>query len=449
MVTINRALAQVKRELASRLSSKAILEKCRQIGHCWRESPLDPAITVYLFAMQILAGNTACNHLRLLSGLDFTASAYCQARQRLPLEVIRDLARQVGRQLADANQPLSLWHGHRVFLVDGAGCSMPDTAALQKEFGQPAGQKEGCGFPVVSTLIMVHAYSGAIMDMLLRPLYVHDMSGVARLHADLRPGDVLIGDRAFSSYAHLGLLQQRGLHGIFRIHQRTIVSFRPRRRHARLWPKKQRQGKPTSRWIKRLGRNDQLVEYFKPKPKPAWMSQEQFDSLPPSLLVREVRWRIRRRGFRVQEVTLMTTLVDSQLYPACELAEQFLRRWSIEGDIDHLKTTMGAAVLHCKSVSGVTKELWAFALVYNLVRQVMIEAARRQNVDPARISFVDALRWLASVGPGSTLQDLVVNPHRPGRCQPRVVKRRMKPYPLMTKPRALLKQEMDNKRVAA
>lgn len=449
MVTIDQALAGVKADLSDLLSTQAILAKCRQIGHVWRESLLNPATTLHLFIMQILSGNTACSHLHHLSGLGFTASAYCQARARLPLRVIQDLARQIGQRLSDAGEPSALWRGHRLLLVDGASCSMADTPELQKHFGQPSGQTEGCGFPVASTLLLMHAYSGAILDMLLRPLYVHDMSGVARLHPDLRAGDVLTGDRAFASYAHLCLLQERGLHGIFRVHQRTIVSFRYRRRHAGRFPKGRRQGKPTSRWIRRLGPRDQLVEYVKPKQKPQWMTPEQFDGLPQTMVVREVRYRVEQPGFRVKEVTLVTTLLDPRQYPAAELAQRFLERWKIEGNIAYLKTTMGAAVLHCKSVAGVTKELWAFILTYNLVRQVMVEAARRQQVDPARISFIDTLRWVTCAQVGSELCNMVVNPLREGRFDPRVIKRRLKEYLLMTRPRAVLKQEMIGKRLAA
>jgi hypothetical protein len=462
MVTINYALARVKADLAKLLDPEAILENCRRIGHDWRRSLLNPATTLHLFIMQILAGNTACHHLRHLSGLGFTASAYCQARAKLPLKLIQDLARQVGQRLSVPPEVGSagiggaggiggtgLWRGHRLFLVDGTGCSMPDTPELRRHFGQPGGQKKGCGFPVASALLLMHAASGAILDMLLRPLRVHDMSGVAQLHADLHPGDVLMGDRAFCSYAHLALLRERELHGIFRLHQKTIISFRYRRRHAASFPKSQRQGKPTSRWVGRLGFHDQQVEYFKPQEKPDWMSPAQFEALPESMVLREICCRIPREGFRVQEVTLLTTLLDPETYPAAELAQRFLERWRIEGNIDHLKTTMGAAVLHCRTVAGVTRELWVFILTYNLIRQVMIEASRRQEVDAARISFIDALRWIAGAAVESELGDLVVNPLREGRFEPRVIKRRMKQYPLMTRPRAVLKQEMTDKRVAA
>jgi hypothetical protein len=432
------------------LDEQTILERCRQRGHRWRNRILNPAVTLHLFVMQILAGNTACWALRHLSKMSFTASAYCQARQRLPLALIQQLVREIAARLSNqADEPDALWHGHRVFRVDGSSSTMPDTPELQGHFGQPTNQKKGCGFPVTTLLLLVHAGTEAIMDLLIRPLRVHDMSGVVELHPDLRPGDLLVGDRAFGTYAHLCLLHLRGIFGLFRLHQKTKVSFRYRRRHAKQFPKGQRKGKPTSEWIKRLGPNDQLVRYFKPKVKPKWMTQEQYDSLPDSLVVREHRYRVNRKGFRVRQITLVTTLLDPVEYPVAELEAQFLDRWNIETDLDHLKTTLGAAVLHSKTVEGVTKELWAFALVYNLVRQVMIEAAKRQGVDVARVSFVDALRWLACAEVGEELCDLVVNPLRSGRVEPRVLKRRLKEYARMTKPRAVLRQELMAKKVAA
>ena len=141
----------------------------------------------------------------------------------------------------------------------------------------------------------------------------------------------------------------------------------------------------------------------------------------------------------------MTTLLDAERYSLSRLAELFRNRWEIETNFRHLKTTMKMDVLKCKTVDGVLRELHVFALIYNMVRQVMLEAACRQRVDVRRISFIDALRWLQSAEPGDDLVKLVVNPHRPNRLEPRVRKRRPKPYPLMTKPRRQLKKELDVK----
>jgi len=270
------------------------------------------------------------------------------------------------------------------------------------------------------------------------------MSGAAKLHPELHAGDVLVDDRGFCSFAHLALLLARGVHGLMRMHQRTIVDFTPGREHVvpGKGGKKGIKGKPRSRWIKQLGKTDQIVEWFKPTTKPKWMSAEQYAALPASIIVRELRYTIHQKGFRPEGITLVTTLLDVERYPIWELAEQFRRRWEIETNFGHLKTTMKMDVLKCQTVDGVLRELYVFALVYNLVRQVMLEAAHRQEVDVGRISFVDALRWLQTASLGDEMPRLVVNPHRPNRLEPRVIKRRPKPYPLMTKPRRQLKKEL-------
>ena len=151
----------------------------------------------------------------------------------------------------------------------------------------------------------------------------------------------------------------------------------------------------------------------------------------------------------MREVTLVTTLVDAELYPLVELAGLYRRRWEVEGNLKDLKTTMKMDILRCETVAGVSKELLMFALVYNLVRVVMLEASRRQGVPVDRISFVDALRWLSEARPGVALPKLVVNPDRADRAEPRVRKRRPKQYPLMTKPRSELRKALLEKKVAA
>jgi hypothetical protein len=292
---------------------------------------------------------------------------------------------------------------------------------------------------------MLHAGTGMITKMLASPLRTHDMSKTVKLHPELQPGDLLIADRAFCSYAHLTPLWQRGSHALLRIHQRTIVDFTPGRAHTISGQSKagSQKGMPRSRWIKQLGTTDQIVAWLKPPERPRWMSREQFAALPDSIVVRELRYAIHEKGFRVKEITLVTTLLDPNHYTIDNLAGQFRQRWEIETNFGHLKTTMKMDVLKCKTVAGVLRELHIFAIIYNLVRQVMLEAAKRQAVDVRRVSFIDALRWLQTASPGDQLPKLVVNPHRPNRLEPRVCKRRPKEYPLMKKSRRQMKKELE------
>jgi hypothetical protein len=322
---------------------------------------------------------------------------------------------------------------------------MPDSPELQAHFGQPAGQAEGCGFPVAHLMVRCDAFRGYLLETQALPLESHDMAGVPALHQALEDGDVLVGDRAFASYAHLALCLGRGVHGVFRAHQKQIIDFRPHRRMAR----KGEKGKPHTRWLRRLGKHDQLVEYFKPKERPAWMTAEEYARLPDAIVVREIRYTIREPGRRTRVVTLVTTLLDPEGYPAEELARLYGLRWRVETNLRHLKQTLGLDILRCTSVEGVLKELTLFVLIYNLVRRVMCEAARRQEVEVDRISFIDAWRWLRHARPEDDLSDLRVNPERPGRYEPRVRKRRPKEYPVMKRPRHVLQEEFRRKKVAA
>ena len=339
------------------------------------------------------------------------------------------------------------WLGHRTFWADGSSVSMSDTPELQAQFGQPGRQKPGCGFPVAHLMTLFHATTGLVLEMLSAPLRTHDLSQVVRLHPELKAGDGLIADRGFCSYAHLALLARKGAHAVFRIHQKQIVDFTPGRPHvepSHRSPKGQA-GLPRSRWVTQLGNHDQIVDWLKPVTIPEWMTPQQYAQLPDPLRVRDLRYRVHQKGFRVNTITLVTTLLDSTRYRVADLADLFFARWGIETNFAHLKTTMGLDVLKCKTVNGVLKELIVLALIYNLVRLVMGQAARRQQVAIERISFIDALRWLTAAQDHEALPPLVVNPHRPGRYEPRVRKRRPKQFPLMTQPRQTLRKSLVNK----
>lgn len=448
--TITAALRQIREDIAAVLSPDTLRSLCEQVGHTWRERVLDPVTTIHLFLLQILHRNTACAHLPRLTGRTFTPSAYCQARTRLPVAVLQELL----ARLVDAVRPLTggadgRWRGLRTFFVDGSGVSLPDTPALQAVFGQPTNQAVGCGFPVGRVMALFHAGTGLLLKLLTAPLRSHEMAQAVGTHDALRPSDVLVGDRAFGTFAHLAVLTARGLHGVFRNHQARIVDFRPGRSHAVPGSHLGYSGRPRSRWVRTLGPSDQVVEWYRPQTRPRWLSAEEYAALPRLLRIRELEYRVSRPGFRVRAVTLVTSLLDPVAYPADALADLYRARWQAETDLAHLKTTLGMDVLKCRSVEGVLKELAAFAVVYNLVRVVMCEAGRRQGVPPDRISFVDALRWLSSAPRGTPLPRLMVNPIRPHRVEPRCKKRRAKNFPYMIRPRRVLREEIRQQRLVA
>ncbi len=438
MASVTSALRQVKEDLPGYLEASFIERLCEEVGYRWRDRLLGPVVTIWMFIEQVMAGNVACTAVRHLYGSDISASAYCQARSRLPVQLLAKLMRAVcdwGRE-----QPVTgLWLGrHRTLRTDGSGISMPDTSELAQRFGYPSNQNPGCGFPVAKLLMLFDAATGFILDLVLLEAAGHDMSGVSAVLEHLQWGDVLVGDRGFCSYAHLALLRRRGAHGVFRIHGKKVVDFTPGRPAGRRGLR--------SKWIQSWGPDDQLVRWHKPKLKPSWIGQADYDRLTQWLYVRELRYTIQRPGFRTRQVLLVTTLLESEIYPAAELAHLYGRRWQIETDLRHLKITMGMDVLKCKSVDGVTKELYAFVIAYNLVRSIMGVAAEVQQVDHDRISFIDALRWLRKALPTDELPELIVNPQRPGRVEPRVKKRRAKTHPYMKKPRHELRQALMEKK---
>jgi len=452
LASVTHILTQFKRTWCTELDDAAVELACREAKHKWRKRELDPVATIKLFLLQILFGNVACNYVPHLAGKDVTGAAYCAARSRLPLEVFQTLLTRCTTRMAECVRDTGRWLGHRLFIVDGSGFSMPDTPELQQHFGQSGKQREGCGFPTAHWLALVHFGSGLFQKVHPAPLRTHDLNGVTTLHPELAADDVLLGDRAFGSFAQFALLAMRGAYGIFRAHQKLLIDFTPGRRHVPRGQTKAKgdKGVPTSRWIKSLGELDQVVEWFRPVAVPPWLTPEVWATLPAALHVRELRYTIARPGFRVHTVTLTTTLLDPVRYSKDKLAEAYGLRWTIETCFQHIKTTLQMDVLRCETLRGIQKELYMFLLVYNLVRMTMIEAGRQQGVPPARISFVDALRWLATAQPGEELHDLVVLPLRPGRLEPRARKRRPKgPYPYFTKPRDTLRKQLLDKALGA
>jgi Transposase DDE domain len=446
-LNISEIVGQFKADVAKALSAETIGKICRFLDYTWRDRVLDPVTTTQVFLLQILHGNTACSAMSRLAGVSFTGAAYCAARARLPLALFQFLLQRVCDALVPETQETGRWLGHRTWSLDGSSFSMSDTPELQAHFGQPSGQAKGCGFPVAHLLALFHAGTGLLLRVIASPMRTHDMRHTPLMHAELGEGDILLADRGFASFAHLALLFLRKMHAVFRCHQKQIVSFRVGRKHTK--QSKPQKGLPRSRYVRRLGHWDQLVEYLRPKSKPIWMDDETWATLPETLLLRELRFRTPQRGHRTRVITLVTTLLDPHVYPAAALAELYLSRWQIEVNFRHLKTTMLMEILHCKTVDGVLKELHMFAIAYNLVRLVMLEAARHQQVPLDRISFIDALRWLRSADPSTHLSDLIVNPFRPDRLEPRVIKRRMKEYTLMKQPRHKLRKSLKRKKPAA
>jgi hypothetical protein len=273
MASISRTLRRIKDDIRPLLPDDAIRDACRKAKHRWRNRLLDPVTTVHLFILQILCFNTAMTHLRLLAKYPVRAAAYCKARMRLPLAAVQELLRSSAAAMCQAGAGRPLAGGLRALLVDGVGTIMPDTPELQKHFEQPRGPKKGCGFPGAKIMALVDAFTGVVVEALGFPLYTSEHAKAWVLHPLLTARDLLFGDRGLCSYAHLAMLAAGNVQALFRMHHRQTVSFRPHRRHKRT---NKDVGRPTSRFLRRLGKYDQLVEWRKPKTRSKWMTPEQW-----------------------------------------------------------------------------------------------------------------------------------------------------------------------------
>jgi hypothetical protein len=424
-MAVSFVLARLRQEPLSHLPiADLVRQACEACELEYRNRLLTPLVTLRLFLLQILHGNTAINHLRQLSGLAFVASSYCEARERLPLAMITgliaSLARWAGRADGDKSLP-----GQRVLVVDGSTFSTPDEPGLRERFGLYPTATVGVAYPMGKLLGLLDLATGMFVELLALPLLIHDMGGVARLHPSLRAGDILVGDRAFCSFAHFHLLSVAGVFGCFRLHQRR------------------KPGKGRERW-------------GKPSRCPAWMSPEQFATLPAFIDVRLVGYAVVHKGFRTKHVTVATTLLDETMWSDEQLANLYGHRWEaavrhrrIETCFGYLKTTMGMNMLRCRTVAGVEKELAMYLLAYNLVRLAMVRMAGQRRVEVRKVSFIDAMRYLAARMMGlAGVEDLIINPTRPGRTQPRVIRGRLKQYDLMNRPRSTYKTTPEPRRKA-
>jgi len=398
--------------------------------------------TFWAFLWQVLNPACPCREVvRLLQALfclrqraaaQEGTSAYCQARSRLPLSVLQQARVAVAAQAQKLPpQAQQRWHGFAVKVVDGTTLSLPDTRKNQRAYPQSSSQKPGCGFPLMKLVGLFSLSTGALLGCVTGNQHQGELPLFRQLWDWLQPGDLLLADRGFASYVLLALLERLGVAGLFRLHQARSADLR--------------QGI-------RLGRQDRLFVWVKPPQKPRWLPQNLWKKVPAELVVRVLRVQASVPGFRTQTVTLVTTLTDAEAFPAHELARLYLRRWSIELWWRHIKTSMGMETLRCLTPAMAHKELEMYLIAYNLIRCLMVEAGARHDRPIERLSFkgaADALRQfspvVAQARVGQRRRALIrkllavlagdLVPDRPGRREPRAVKRRPKPYSWLTQPR--------------
>ena len=365
-------------------------------------------------------------------------AAYCRARDALAAEGLQSAVKHTAEALDAGVSDEDLWMGRPVRVVDGTGIALPDTEANQDDYPQPSEQKPGCGFPVLRLVALMSLATGAVWRYTLGTLHEHEQRLFQELRTHLKIGDVVLGDRNFGTFANLVLLKRQGVDGVFRRHQARSET----RAHK----------------LKRLGQDDHLVCWQTlAKHRPNWL--EAWVNLPRSVVVREVTFQVAQPGFRTKSVTLVTTLLNAKAYPAWALAELYFKRWRMELWLRDIKITMDMDRLRTKTPARVRAELAMFLIGYNLIRTVMFDAFKVSEAQLEHLSFKSALMhfglWWAGLrrdtrlvawwlGYRAMLTNLArdLNPDRPGRYEPRVVKRRPKSFPRMQQPRQVLRQKL-------
>jgi hypothetical protein len=446
-----RPVAQPELALDTILPEAMVRRALSEEGASWRCVFYTPWLTFWAFFWQALSPDHSCRAAvkRIAAWLgrrgqridDEDTGPYCKARARLPESVPFRLMRSLGRQLHGQAPAEWLWCGRRVKVVDGTTVSMPDTQANQQEYPQSPSQKPGLGFPIARLVVVFCLATGAALEAAIGQ-YQGKQTGenalFRRTWEGLSAGDVSLGDRYYGSYFDIALLKRRGADSVCRLHQLRVTDYRRGRR---------------------TGREDHVVSWAKPD-RPEWMDKATYESLPGEMEVRVVRVHVAVRGFRTRVLDLVTTLLDADIYRKKDLADLYRRRWEAELHLRSIKVVLGLDVLRCKAPEMVRKELWMGLLGYNAIRASMAEAALAHGRAPRRVSFKGALqtvlafaealregtpprrRWLWGVLLESIARDEVG--HRPDRVEPRAVKRRPKPYPLLMVPRQEAKEALLN-----
>ena len=412
------------------LTSPQLLQTTEALLPEHRERLYSPTVALSMFMRQVLESDGSCQKAvngwaaqRAVDGLSpcsVRTGGYCRARQRLPLEMVSTLTCETGRLLNEKALVSWLWRGRSVKLVDGTCISMPDTPENQERYPQPSSQAPGVGFPLARLVMVICLATGAALNAAIGP-YSGKSTGELGLVRDLlegfSPGDVMLADALYCNYWLIATLMANGVDVLFEQNAARITDFR--------------RGKS-------LGTRDHIVRWSKPAARPEWMTPEQYAGFPDEITVREVK---------VAHQVLVTTLLDHRRVSKDDLWALYARRWNVELDLRNLKTTTGMDVLSCQTPEMNEKQLWVHLLAYNVIRLLMAQAACNAGIDPRELSFKHTVqlwtewgaRGISATKDDGLLFTLIAQcrvGNRPGRLEPRMRKRRPKPYPWLKVPRA-------------
>lgn len=365
---------------------------------------------------------------------------YCRARAKLSAPALKETCLEIAWELEQQADPLWLWKGRHAYLVDGFTFTMPDTDENQAAYPQPSTQAEGVGFPIARACVLLSLATACVKDMAYGP-YKGKRTGETALLRELldglSSGDILVADCYYCSFLMIALLLKRGVDVCATMHAGRHVDFR---RGAR------------------LGKSDHLVTWHKPA-RPEWMDEDTYALIPQRLTLREIRYHIIEPGKRTEKLTVVTTLTDASVYSKEDIAQLYGFRWNAELDIRSIKCSLNLNHVRCQSPEMVRREVWTTFLAYNLIRTTAAAAAWLHKKQPRQISFTATCQYVlaswSELSQESTdrlrccevlLRQIasckVAN--RPGRIEPRVLKRRRHRYPLMQHSRKKLQKELQN-----
>ena len=366
---------------------------------------------------------------------------YCRARKKLSEAALRDVSVEVANELEEQAPDAWLWKGRHAKLVDGFTFTMQDTPENQAGYPSPKTQKEGVALPIARATAILSLATACVADVAVGP-YLGKQTGETALLRELLgsfvSGDVAVMDRYYCSFMMIALLLGRNVQVCARMHHKRHVDFRRGRR---------------------LGKYDHIIVWTRPS-RPAWMDQATYETIPPTLELREIRYNVVQPGYRTRTITIVTTLTDAKVTSKEDIAELYGFRWNAELDIRSIKQSLNLAHVECKSPEMVRTQLWATMLAYNLIRATAATAAVLHDKQPRQISFTSTCQYVLSswmlfscaLIATDRVQDYcrrmlsqiaeceVAN--RPGRLEPRVLKRRRHGYKLMQEPRSVLRAKL-------
>ena len=454
--TISSFLSQPGLPFANILSAERIERIFRRHGNLFGESRIySTAVMVWSFLGQVLrdgkeascqaavARVVAYQEQRVAAAPTSDTGDYCRARNKLSEAALRDVSVEVAAEMQEQAREEWLWKGRHAKLIDGFTFTMSDTLENQAEYPQPKSQKEGVGLPIARAVVILSLATACVTEMAIGPYSGKETGETALLRellGSFNPDDVAVVDRYYCSFMMIALLLIHNVQVCARMHQSRHVNFRRGRR---------------------LGKYDHIIVWTRPQ-RPPWMDQPTYDAIPQTLELREIRYNVVEPGYRTKTITIATTLTDAEVYSKEDIAELYGFRWNSELDIRSIKQSLNLAHVRSKSPEMVRKELWTTILGYNLIRTTAAAAAVLHEKQPRQISFTGTCQYVLSswmlLSCDLIAADRVKDycrrmlsqiaecevANRPGRLEPRVLKRRRHGYKLMQEPRSVLRAKLRN-----